>query len=101
MRTFPMTRNKDLITANTVRGLHNSLRAGSLAFPVHGHQVRLAAGRLLVLDQPVELPLDLLRTNVAAQKLLEDVRPRRWALAEQRRGEGLHDQEVLADLRAG
>ena len=71
-----------------------------LALQLHGQQLSLATLQLLLLQQPVKLALDLVPRQVAAEQAHKDVRARRRAVAEQRRGESLHHEKVAPNLGA-
>ena len=71
-----------------------------LALPRHGQQIGLATLQLLLLEQPVELPIDLAPRQVAAEQAQKGVRARRRAVAEQRWGESLHHEKVAPNLGA-
>ena len=71
-----------------------------LALPRHSQQIGLATLKLLLLEQPVKLALDLAPRQVAAEQAHKDVRARRRAVAEQRWRESLHHEKVAPNLGA-
>ena len=71
-----------------------------LAVPRHSQQIGLATLQLLLLEQPVQLALDLVPRQVAAEQAHNDVRAGRRAMAEQRWGESLHHEKVAPNLGA-
>ena len=68
---------------------------------MHGHQLCLAALQLFLFEQSVKFCFDILTRQLAAQEPHQHVRARWWPVAEERRREGLHDEQVLSHLRTG